>query len=70
MVIYFVVLYMRYQAGIVTDEMLAIPKSRFIIIGFLEALGVVSGMYSAGTRHYNFWHFSLTSASILNVVYL
>ncbi|XP_073125236.1 protein CLT2, chloroplastic isoform X2 [Henckelia pumila] len=44
--IYFSVLYMRYQAGIVTNEMLAFPKSRFIIIGFLEALGVVSGMYS------------------------
>ncbi|XP_075485157.1 protein CLT2, chloroplastic [Primulina tabacum] len=46
-VIYFTVLYMRYEAGIVTDEMLAFPKSRFMIIGFLEALGVVSGMYSA-----------------------
>ncbi|PIN19716.1 putative integral membrane protein [Handroanthus impetiginosus] len=44
--IYFSVLYMRYRAGIATDEMLAYPKSRFIIIGLLEALGVVSGMYS------------------------
>ncbi|XP_011074278.1 protein CLT2, chloroplastic [Sesamum indicum] len=45
-VIYFSVLYMRYRAGIATDEMLASPKFPFIIIGFLEALGVVSGMYS------------------------
>lgn len=46
--IYFSTLYMRYKADIVTDEMLAFPKSPFIIIGFLEALGVVSGMYSGG----------------------
>ncbi|KAK4434254.1 protein CLT2, chloroplastic [Sesamum alatum] len=45
-VIYFSALYMRYRAGIATDEMLASPKFPFIIIGFLEALGVVSGMYS------------------------
>lgn len=44
--IYFSVLYTRYNSGIATDEMLALPKSPFIIIGFLEALGVVSGMYS------------------------
>lgn len=39
---------MRYRSGIATDEMLALPKSPFILIGFLEALGVVSGMYSGG----------------------
>ncbi|GFP97410.1 crt homolog 3 [Phtheirospermum japonicum] len=44
--IYFSALFMRYRAGIVTDEMLAIPKSPFIVIGSLEALGVVAGMYS------------------------
>ncbi|KAL3845762.1 hypothetical protein ACJIZ3_003165 [Penstemon smallii] len=44
--IYFSVLYTRYRAGIATDEMLAFRKSPFIIIGLLEALGVVSGMYS------------------------
>ncbi|XP_061371732.1 protein CLT2, chloroplastic-like isoform X2 [Gastrolobium bilobum] len=46
-VIYFTILYIRYRAGIVTDEMLAIPKLRFLYIGFLEALGVATGM-SAG----------------------
>ncbi|XP_009414763.1 protein CLT2, chloroplastic [Musa acuminata AAA Group] len=45
--VYFFILYLRYSAGIVTKEMLALPKSQFIAIGFLEALGVASGM-SAG----------------------
>ncbi|GKC70683.1 CLT2 protein, chloroplastic [Tanacetum coccineum] len=45
--IYFSILYMRHRAGIVTDEMLTIPKWRFAVIGMLEALGVVTGMYSA-----------------------
>uniref|UniRef100_A0A2N9HXJ3 Uncharacterized protein n=1 Tax=Fagus sylvatica TaxID=28930 RepID=A0A2N9HXJ3_FAGSY len=45
--IYFSILYMRYRAGIVTDEMLALPKWRFMAIGVLEALGVATGM-SAG----------------------
>ncbi|KAL8141246.1 hypothetical protein V2J09_007267 [Rumex salicifolius] len=46
-VVYFSVLFTRYRAGIVTDEMLAFPKKRFIAIGVLEALGVVAGMSSA-----------------------
>lgn len=41
-------LYTRYKAGIVTDEMIGLSKSPFMIIGFLEALGVVSGMSSGG----------------------
>ncbi|KAJ8492175.1 hypothetical protein OPV22_013896 [Ensete ventricosum] len=45
--VYFFILYVRYSAGIVTKEMLALPKSQFVAIGFLEALGVASGM-SAG----------------------
>ncbi|GER47806.1 CRT (chloroquine-resistance transporter)-liketransporter 2 [Striga asiatica] len=44
--VYFSALHMRYRAGIATDEMLAIPKWPFVFIGLLEALGVVSGMYS------------------------
>lgn len=39
---------MRYRAGIVTDEMLAIPKWRFAAIGILEALGVATGMSAGG----------------------
>ncbi|GAV66859.1 hypothetical protein CFOL_v3_10369 [Cephalotus follicularis] len=46
-VIYFSILYMRHRAGIVTNEMLAVPKSRFMAVGVLEALGVASGMASA-----------------------
>ncbi|KAK8642699.1 hypothetical protein V6N13_012036 [Hibiscus sabdariffa] len=46
-VIYFSVLFIRYRAGIVTNEMLGLPKSRFAAIGMLEALGVASGMASA-----------------------
>ncbi|KAI3725620.1 hypothetical protein L1987_65411 [Smallanthus sonchifolius] len=46
-VIYFSILYMRHHAGIVTNEMISLPKWRFAVIGMLEALGVVSGMYSA-----------------------
>lgn len=48
--IYFFILLMRYKSGIVTNEMLAFPKSPFIIIGFLEALGLVAGMYAGGMR--------------------
>jgi CRT-like, chloroquine-resistance transporter-like len=47
--VYFTTLYLRYRAGIVTREMLALPKSRFVAIGALEALGVAAGMASAGT---------------------
>jgi len=39
---------MRYRAGIVTDEMLALPKWRFMAIGALEALGVATGMSAGG----------------------
>ena len=46
--IYFFILYTRYKVGIVTDEMMALPKTHFMIIGFLEARGVVAGMASGG----------------------
>ncbi|KAJ0239690.1 Protein CLT2 [Hirschfeldia incana] len=45
--IYFTILYSRRRLGIVTDEMLSVPKWRFAIIGFLEALGVATGMAAA-----------------------
>ncbi|KAL0727117.1 hypothetical protein Bca4012_023210 [Brassica carinata] len=35
------------RLGIVTEEMLSVPKWRFAIIGFLEALGVATGMAAA-----------------------
>ncbi|CAH8382896.1 unnamed protein product [Eruca vesicaria subsp. sativa] len=45
--IYFTILYSRCRLGIVTEEMLSVPKWRFAIIGFLEALGVATGMAAA-----------------------
>lgn len=47
MVIYFSILVVRYRSGVVTDEMIGLPKSRFAAIGALEALGVASGMAAA-----------------------
>ncbi|XP_042463126.1 protein CLT1, chloroplastic-like [Zingiber officinale] len=44
LVVYFSILYTRYQAGIVTDEMLSLPKTKFLAVGFLEALAAASGM--------------------------
>ncbi|CAL1395508.1 unnamed protein product [Linum trigynum] len=46
-VIYSSILHMRYRAGIVTDEMLALPKSRYVAIGAFEAVGTLIGMYAA-----------------------
>jgi hypothetical protein len=35
--------------------MLAIPKWRFFVVGFLEALGLVAGMSSGGTDFDSAW---------------
>ncbi|CAH2078074.1 unnamed protein product [Thlaspi arvense] len=45
--IYFTILFTRCRLGIVTREMMSIPKWRFAVIGFLEALGVATGMAAA-----------------------
>ncbi|CAD6270008.1 unnamed protein product [Miscanthus lutarioriparius] len=45
--VYFSILYARCRSGVVTRDMLGLPKHRFVAIGLLEALGVASGM-SAG----------------------
>lgn len=42
--VYFSILYFRYHAGIVTDEMLSLPKAPFLAVGLLEALAAASGM--------------------------
>lgn len=47
-VVYFSILYCRYQAGIVTEEMLSLPKTPFLAVGLLEALGAASGMAAGG----------------------
>lgn len=45
---YFSILYLRYHAGIITDEMLAMPKAPFIAVGLLEALAAATGMAAGG----------------------
>ncbi|CAI9090045.1 OLC1v1024729C1 [Oldenlandia corymbosa var. corymbosa] len=42
--VYFSILYLRYRAGKVTNEMLALPKMPYLAVGLLEALGAASGM--------------------------
>lgn len=46
-VVYFSILHFRYRAGIVTDEMLSIPKAPLLAVGLLEALGAACGMAAA-----------------------
>lgn len=49
-IVYFSILYLRYHSGIVTDEMLSMPKAPFLAVGLLEALGAATGM-AAGGKH-------------------
>ncbi|KFK26200.1 hypothetical protein AALP_AA8G215600 [Arabis alpina] len=46
-VVYYSILYFRYRAGIVTKEMLSVPKIPFLIVGVLESLALASGMAAA-----------------------
>jgi hypothetical protein len=46
-VVYGSFLFVRYRSGIVTREMLELPKMPFIILGGLEALGLAAGMAAA-----------------------
>ncbi|KAM7497053.1 hypothetical protein LguiA_021467 [Lonicera macranthoides] len=43
-IVYFSILYFRYHAGLVNDEMLSLPKIPFLAVGLLEALAAASGM--------------------------
>ncbi|XP_010276678.1 PREDICTED: protein CLT1, chloroplastic-like [Nelumbo nucifera] len=45
--VYFSILRFRYNAGIVTDEMLSLPKTSFLFVGLLEALAAATGMAAA-----------------------
>jgi hypothetical protein len=47
-VVYFSILYLRYQAGIVNDEMLSLPQKPFLAVGLLEAFGAAAGMAAGG----------------------
>ncbi|CAN0905388.1 Protein CLT3, chloroplastic [Linum grandiflorum] len=42
--VYFTILHFRHQAGIITNEMLSLPKGPFVLVGILEALGAAAGM--------------------------
>lgn len=48
MIVYFGILHIRRRAGIVTDEMLNVPKAPFVVIGLLEALAAATGMAAGG----------------------
>lgn len=54
---------MRYRAGIVTDEMLSMPKTPFLFVGLLEALGAATGM-AAGGDAYSYLCFSVYHQSL------
>ncbi|KAL9267728.1 CLT1, chloroplastic-like protein, partial [Drosera capensis] len=45
--VYFSILYVRHRMGIVTDEMLSLPKAPFLGVGLLEAIAAASGMAAA-----------------------
>lgn len=46
--VYYSILYFRYRAGTVTDEMLSVPKMPFLIAGVLQALAAAAGMAATG----------------------
>lgn len=46
-IVYSTILFIRYRAGIVTKEMLDLPKLPFVALGALEALGLATGMAAA-----------------------
>ncbi|CAN0905387.1 Protein CLT3, chloroplastic [Linum grandiflorum] len=48
--VYFTILHFRHQAGIITNEMLSLPKGPFVLVGILEALGAAAGMAAGGNR--------------------
>ncbi|XP_050903929.1 protein CLT1, chloroplastic isoform X4 [Lathyrus oleraceus] len=43
-IVYFGIMCIRHRVGIVTDEMLSLPKTPFVVIGFLQALAAATGM--------------------------
>ena len=46
-IVYFTLLNFRKQKGIVTKEMLEVPKKQFLGIGLIEALSSITGFISA-----------------------
>ncbi|XP_002969295.2 protein CLT2, chloroplastic [Selaginella moellendorffii] len=70
--VYSSILLARYRSGAVTAKMLALPKSWFIVLGALEALGLATGMAAAAVlsgaiipvlaQAYLVWQLLLSSA--------
>ncbi|RYR23055.1 hypothetical protein Ahy_B03g068330 isoform A [Arachis hypogaea] len=46
-IVYFSIMYIRQHAGIVTEEMLSMPKAPYVLIGIIEALAAATGMAAA-----------------------
>jgi hypothetical protein len=52
--VYFSILFIRFRAGIVTREILALSKPQFMLIGLLEVLGAAGNqttLFAAGLRN-------------------
>ncbi|XP_057441435.1 protein CLT3, chloroplastic-like isoform X1 [Lotus japonicus] len=45
-IVYFAIMYIRHHEGIVTNEMLHVPKTPFIVLGLLQALAAAAGKAS------------------------
>jgi len=45
--VYFSALFTRYKLGLVTDKMLSLPKGKFALMGFLEAVSLTLGFIGA-----------------------
>lgn len=66
--VYFSILCIRYHTGIVTDEMLSLPKTPFLAVGLLEALAAASGMAAGGMLAYeNYYLLQLILSSDISV---
>lgn len=51
-IVYFAIMYIRHHEGIVTDEMLHVPKTPFIVLGLLQALAAAAGNAAGGNSAY------------------
>ncbi|VAI14567.1 unnamed protein product [Triticum turgidum subsp. durum] len=67
--VYFSILYARYRAGVVTRDMLTLPKIRFAVIGLLEALGVAAGMSAGGMFCIFFWSSDALSFLVWQLIF-
>lgn len=70
-IVYSSILFLRYHAGKVTNEMLSLPKTPFLAVGLLEALGAASGMAAGGNGYLQLMLFvSLNCISMISKIRL